>query len=40
MDSAQKGLIITLSKVKPANESHIEKTIHHSSIYRLLESHG
>ena len=40
MDSAHKGLITTIAKVKRAYESKIEETVHSSSIYRLLERHG
>lgn len=40
MDSAKKGLINTIAKVKRAYESKIEETVHCSSIYRLLERHG
>jgi transposase len=40
IDSATQGLITTIAKVKRAYESKIEKTVHNSSIYRLLERHG
>ena len=40
MDSAQKGLITTIAKVKRAYEAKIEETVHQSTIYRLLERHG
>ena len=40
INSAHKGLITTIAKVKKAYESQIERTVHQSSIYRLLECHG
>jgi transposase len=40
LDSAQKGLITTITKVKRAYESKIEETVDQSTIYRLLERHG
>ena len=40
IDSAKKGLITTVSKIKRAYEAKIEKTVHQSTIYRLLERHG
>ena len=40
MDSAKKGLITTISKVKRAYEAKIDKNVHESTIYRLLERHG
>ena len=40
MDSAKKGLITTIAKVKRAYEAKIEQIVHQSTIYRLLERHG
>ncbi len=40
IDSAKKGLITTISKVKRAYETKIAKKVHKSTIYRLLERHG
>ncbi len=40
MDSAKKGLITTIAKVKRAYEAKIAKTVAKSTIYRLLERHG
>lgn len=40
IDSAKKGLITTVSKVKRAYEAKIGETVHQSTIYRLLERHG
>ena len=39
IDSAHKGLITTIAKIKRADESQIEETVHKSTIYRLLERH-
>jgi transposase len=40
MDSAKKGLITTVTKVKRAYEAKIEQIVDRSTIYRLLERHG
>ena len=39
MDSAQKGVITTVSQIKCAYERQIGQTVHRTTIYRLLKRH-